>query len=484
MIALVLALVLVLAWVTPAAAQPSAPSQAPVEWEAIVRNLTRTEFWQFFEPLPSPAAGNAETAHIGNRLLAGVRWRRGLVDATAALQYVQFGGLDADAIGPGALGTSALYYDHSSDSSSSQVYLRTMSVAVRGIAKRLDLQVGRFGYTSGAERASGTAKIESVKRMRIDSRLIGEFEWSLYQRSFDGARADWRAVRWTLTAAAARPTQGGFEDASGVGIDDILVGNVAWTAAPGLLIPRTEVQAFATHYADHRRVSARPDNTGLSAAMVDAAITTVGFHTVSALPVGSRELDLLTWFGVQTGDWYEQSHRGLGWSLEGGHQWSKTAGAPWLRGGMLYMSGDGNPADARHGTFFPMLPTARRYSQSTLTTLANVRDTFAQVIVHPASALTARIDVHAIALASTADGWYSGSGATQEEGRIFGYTLRPSGGQRRVTNVVEGSLEWRIHPRWTAAVYGAVASAGPVVRRSFQEHPGGFFYLESLVSVF
>lgn len=474
-------LLVALACATPAAAQPSPP---PPEWQPIVRNLTRAEFWQFFEPPPSPTVGDPETAHIGNRLLAGLRWRRGRLDATAALQYVQFGGLPANAIGPGALGTGALYYDHAGDTSSSQVYLRTASIALRGIADRFDVHVGRFGYTSGAERASGTPKIESIKRMRIDSRLIGEFEWSLYQRSFDGVRADWRTPTWTLTGTALRPTQGGFEDAAGVGIDDLLVSNVAWTAAPGLVIPGTEVQAFAAIYADDRAVTARPDNTGLRAAVVDMVVTTLGGQTVSALPVGGGELDVLTWFAVQTGEWYEQSHRGAAWSVEGGYQWPKAPGAPWLRGGILYTSGDDDPADARHGTFFPVLPTVRRYSQSTLYTLANMRDVFAQVIVRPAPALTARLDIHTIALASAADGWYGGSGATQEEGRIFGYTLRPSGGQRRVTNVLEGSIEWRIHSRWTAAAYAAVATAGPVVRRSFQDRPAAFVYFEHHVSVF
>ena len=470
-----------LACATPAAAQPSAP---PAEWQPIVRNLTRAEFWQFFEPDPSPSAGDPETAHIGNRLFAGVRWRRGRLDATAALQYVQLGGLPADAIGPGTLGTGALYYDHAGDTSSSQVYLRTASLALRGIADRLDVQVGRFGYTSGAERASRTPKIESVKRLRIDSRLIGEFEWSLYQRSFDGLRADWRTPTWTLTGIALRPTQGGFEDAAGVGIEDVGVSSAVWTAAPGLLIPRTEVQAFAARYTDGRAVTARPDNTGLRAAAVDVGVTTFGGHTVSALPVRTGELDVLTWFAVQTGEWYEQSHRGMGWSVEAGHQWPKAPGAPWVRGGLLRTSGDDNPADGHHGTFFPMLPTVRRYSQSTLTTLANNRDVFAQIIVRPTAALTARVDIHALALASAADGWYGGSGATQEEGRIFGYTVRPSGGQQRVTNVLEASMEWRIHSRWTAAAYGAAATAGPVVRRSFRDRPAAFFYLESHVFIF
>src|SRR5688572_30268954 len=59
--------------------------------EPIVRNTTRAEFWRYYDPPPSsPAAatGDPTTRHIGNRLLAGVRMRKGPLDATAAVQYV------------------------------------------------------------------------------------------------------------------------------------------------------------------------------------------------------------------------------------------------------------------------------------------------------------------------------------------------------------------------------------------------------------
>jgi len=58
--------------------------------------------------------------------------------------------------------------------------------------------------------------------------------------------------------------------------------------------------------------------------------------------------------------------RFVGWGagmvdLEGGYQ-PKILPAlkPWLRGGYYYGSGDGNPNDNRHGTFFQILPTAPR----------------------------------------------------------------------------------------------------------------------------
>lgn len=99
-----------------------------------VRNTTRFELWRYYEPPPpSPTftPGDPSTLHAGNRLLAGLQLRKGRFDATAALQYVQFGGLPDDAIGPGALGTGALYFDHRANRASHQVYLKTATVAMR-----------------------------------------------------------------------------------------------------------------------------------------------------------------------------------------------------------------------------------------------------------------------------------------------------------------------------------------------------------------
>src|SRR5262245_20581531 len=98
------------------------PASVPAV-EPFVRNWTRAEAWHYFEPQPTNGTtltGDPTTAHIGNRLVGGVRLRRGSVDSTVALQYVQFGGLPSDAIGPGALGTGALYFDHSGSSASHQ----------------------------------------------------------------------------------------------------------------------------------------------------------------------------------------------------------------------------------------------------------------------------------------------------------------------------------------------------------------------------
>jgi hypothetical protein len=464
----------------PAEAQTTTPAAV----QPFVRNTTRVELWRYFDPPPPTATftpGDPSTAHVGNRLLAGLRWRRARLDTTFALQYVQFAGLPDDAIGPGALGTGALYFDHSGTSYSRQVYLKTASVAVRGIAKHLDVQAGRMPYTGGAENPSGIPKIESVKRQRLDSRLVGEFEWSLFQRAFDGIRADWVSSGIRITGSAFQPTQGGFEDAAGVSMSGVRVISAVLTTAPGTVVPKTELQVFTHRYRDRRAVTARPDNTGRTAAAVDVGITAFGGHLVSARNAGKGEIDALLWAAGQVGDWYEQDHRAFAVAAEAGYQWARTRWAPWIRGGASWFSGDNDPQDNRHGTFFPMLPTVRRYSQSTLYSMANLRDITLQVILRPRDTVTLRLDAHFLSLANPGDGWYAGSGATQESGRIFGYTLRPSGGGSRLMELVETSTDWRLGPHWSVNGYAGMASSGPVVRRSFASGPAAFFYLENVL---
>ena len=452
--------------------------------QPFVRNTTRFETWRYYAPPPPTATftpGDATTDHIGNRLLAGLRIRRGRLDATAAVQYVQFGGLPDDATGPGALGTGALYFDHSGDTASHQVYLKSAHVAFRGLGQHLDVQVGRMPYTSGAERPSGVPKIEAVKRQRLDSRLVGEFEWSLYQRAFDGIRVDWNERSYRVTASAFQPTQGGFEDAAGVSMSGVKVGSVVLTSAPGAVLPKTEVQLFTNAYGDTRDVTTRPDNTGLRVAAADIATVTFGGHAVAARTAGAGELDAVVWIAGQAGDWYEQRHRGFAMTAEAGYQWTKAPWSPWIHGGASWFSGDDDATDQTHGTFFPMVPTVRRYSQSTLYSMANLRDVMLQVMLRPSTNLNVRVDGHVLALANRADGWYAGSGATQESGRIFGYTLRQSGGERGLMRVVESSFDWRLRPQWSVNGYLGVASSGPVVRRSFTSGPAVFFYLENVV---
>jgi hypothetical protein len=461
-------------------AGPPAPTPSP-ETRWFLRDWTRVESWHYFTP--RPGGGDPDYTDLANRLQVGVERRAPRFDAAFAAQYVQFGGLPAHASGPGPLGAGALYFDQSARTDSHQLYLRYLNVRLKSALPGLDVQLGRVGYTSGAESLSGEPAIEAVRRLRLDSRLLGEFEWALYQRAFDGVRADLDRPGWHATGALFRPTQGGFENAAGAEITRIGLVHGAVTFKPGSALRHTEWQLFADRYDDTREVQARPDNTGRSANAVDVHINTFGSSVVGAYPTGSGQIDVVGWVAGQTGAWYEQSHRAWAGAAELGRQWSNAAGRPWLRAGLFHASGDAAPADSSHGTFFPVMPTVRKYSLSTVYGLMNLDDRFVQAFFVPAAALTVRIDLHRLDLASAADLWYSGSGATQKTGTNFGYAGRRSNGATALGTMLEGSVDRAISRRWSVNAYAGVMKAGDVVCGTFAGDWLTFGYVESVVQL-
>jgi hypothetical protein len=466
-VALVLA---VLGGASPAAAQVPPPPPRADSLTLFVRDWTRVEAWRFFEP--SPDAANPDYTYVANRLLVGAERRRRRYDLVGAVQYVHMGPLPTAAVAPnplGPLGAGALYFAQGGrQRTSAHLYLRYLNVRVKDVMPGWSVQAGRMGYTSGAESPSGDANVDAVKRLRVDSRLLGEFEWSHYQRGFDGVRTDVDRPRYHLTAAFLRPTQGGFEDNGNVHIEDINV--VAGTVAvkPGAGLRHSTWEAFAMRYDDTRAVTARPDNSGQNAAAVDLHVTTVGTLLAGVYPLASnRHLDVLVWTAWQTGDWYGQTHRAATVVVESGVQWRGAPGRPWIRGGITRATGDADGSDARHQTFFPILPTVRKYSLSTTYAVMNLQDAFIQVLTTPRRNMAVRVDVHRLTLASAADRWYYGSGATQRAGQTFGYAGRPSGGSRDLGTMLEGSVDYRFTGRWSVNGYLGVFTGGEVVRHNF-----------------
>ena len=150
-----------------------------------------------------------------------------------------------------------------------------------------------------------------------------------------------------------------------------------------------------------------------------------------------------------------------------GYQWSTTAWRPWLRAGFFRGSGDATPADAIHGTFFPVMPTVRKYSLSTVYSLMNLSDVFVQTLFVPSPTLSVRVDLHRLDLVTAADRWYAGSGATQKAGTNFGYAGRRSNGATSLGTMLEGSADRAISRRWSVNGYVGVMKGGDVVRGTF-----------------
>jgi len=203
--------------------------------------------------------------------------------------------------------------------------------------------------------------------------------------------------------------------------------------------------------------------------------------TAASTPREGRQWDGLIWLVGQTGAWYEQRHRAYGVAVEGGHQWTAAAWRPWVRAGYLRASGDDDPGDDRHGTFFQMLPTVRRYAQTATYSQMNHTDAFVQTILRPAPSLGVRLDLHRIGLVSARDGWYFGSGATQSRGTTFGFATRPSNGRTDLGVSTEAGVDYTLSPHWSVNAFLGVIRGGEVVRRSFAGPTLKFGYVESVV---
>lgn len=443
-------------------------------------NVTRVESWSYFQPNVPPdlqaiAAGDPDYTFIANRSELGVHVTGDRFDLGGAFNYVRIENLPTNAIGPGGLGTGAFYFAATGLSYSYQLYVGELTLRVKSRDRRASFTIGRMPFSSGGEYVSRNAAVDRLRRERLQSRLIGNFEWSYYQRRFDGIRFDLDRSPWHVNAAAFLPTQGGFEESTNLTMPKVQVADAAVSRSTST----ADYQVFAYLYRDRRLHTAVVDNTRRSDRPVDITVATFGGSYARVIPAGAREIDVVAWGAAQTGDWYGEAHRAGSVALEGGHRWARAPLRPWLRGGYLWASGDGDQNDPRHGTFFQMLPSSRQYALSSVYAQMNVRDLFAQLTVEP-SKFRARIEVHAVHLANGEDLWYQGSGATASKDRFFGFAGRAAGRRTSLGSIVEGAIDVPIKKYWSIGSYAAIMSAGDAVQYMFTGKALTFWSVENV----
>jgi hypothetical protein len=443
-------------------------------------NVTRVESWSYFQPSVPPelqamAAGDPDYTFFGDRAELGVRVEGSRFDLSGGFNYVRIENLPTDAIGPGGLGTGAFYFAATGLSYSYQLYVGELTLRVKSRDRRASFTIGRMPFSSGGEYVSHNAAVDRLRRERLQSRLIGNFEWSYYQRRFDGLRVDVDRSSWHLSAAAFMPTQGGFEESTNLTMPKVQVADVAVSRST-----RTaDYQVFGYLYRDRRSNTAVVDNTRRSDRPVDITIATFGGSYARVMPSATGEIDVVAWGAAQSGEWYGAAHRAGSVAVEGGHRWASAPLKPWLRGGYLWASGDGDQNDPRHHTFFQMLPSSRQYALSSVYAQMNVRDAFAQLTVEP-SKFRARIEVHAVHLANGADLWYQGSGATASKDRYFGFAGRAAGRHTSLGSVVEAAVDIPITKYWSVSSYAARMSAGDAVQYLFTDKALTFWSVENV----
>lgn len=442
-------------------------------------NVTRVESWSFFTP--PPGGGTPKYTFPATRVRFGVGVEAERVALAGAFSYVRAENLPPGAIGPLALGSGGFYYASAAATYSYQLYLSELTFTLHSPDRRWSLGVGRMQYASGVEAPAADERIDRLKRLRLDGRLIGGFDWSMYQRRFDGVRASLDRPGWQATGAWMMPTQGGYEESANLTITRLQLGGGAITLKPGAAGPGGEAQFFTYLYRDRRDIEVRPDNTGLPASSADVTIAALGGSHVGAFHTAAGDVDTLVWVAGEVGDWYGQAHSAYAVAAEAGHRWIAAPLRPWLRGGVSRASGDRNPGDDRHGTFFPMLPSARTYALSAVYTGMNLMDVFAQVLLEGDARWRGRVDLHQVSLADAADRWYHGSGATARRGLFFGFSGRPSGGGSTLGTILEGTLDVTLMKYWSMNGYIGRMWGGDVVRASFDGDRLSFWYIENVI---
>jgi hypothetical protein len=297
--------------------------------------------------------------------------------------------------------------------------------------------------------------------------LIGPFSFTHVGRSFDGLQFARNAKVGNFTLFAARPTEGVFQLNSNVQLDvDLYYG--AFTRPLKHKNGESEFRTFALHYHDGRRVLKIDDRPqSLRAADTEnIRLTTLGGHYIGVRKAGSGKADFLAWGAGQFGRWGNLDHRAAAIAVEAGYQPGGSKAAqklkPWFRAGYFRSTGDGDPNDGTHGTFFQVLPTPRIYARMPWFNLMNNEDVFGEMILRPHKTLTIRTDVHHLRLSSSKDLWYLGGGAFQK--RTFGFVGRQGNGDKTLGTMFDVSTDYNVTARTTLSFYLAGVRGGGLAK--------------------
>ncbi|MBI2485969.1 MAG: alginate export family protein [Deltaproteobacteria bacterium] len=340
----------------------------------------------------------------------------------------------------GAFGPGPLYFSASDDDTGpgnfqiAEAYLQIKDFPVLGFY----LTGGRIGFLDGAEVLYGEPKIDWVIKARLSERLIGNWDWVNIGRRFDGGTFGFGNRIFDLNVFGANVLQGGydFDDGLWKELDHVVVVGGSFTLKKDVIVPGTQFKVFNYFYFDDR-------TPARELAGDDLEINTTGASIVGAYEVGPGQMDLLLWFAFQTGDFGDLDQKAFGFIGEIGYQFLQVPLKPWLRIGLAYASGDDDPDDSDHGTFFNMVPTNHKwYGYADAVAFSNLEDYYFQLILTPHSKVAFAIDGHLFRLASDDEFWISGSGPFNNE--VFGYAFNKPVSGEDIKRNLGGELDFTL----------------------------------------
>jgi Alginate export len=478
---IIFATVLMTAAHADAQTSPDAIKLGDVDFTATLRS--REYVWDWF---PTPGPYKNEYAYSGNLLRLNFAEKRGPFDFDAEIAVPFLLDLPNNATAPapqGALGLGSNYFAANSNRQfAAMAFAKQLFGRYRfGVKEEQSIQAGRFEFNDASELAPKNATIAVLKRDRVSQRLIGTFGWSDVGRSFDGLRYSWTQPATDFTFVGATPTRGVFQT-DGWGWNRIGFAYAAFTKDWGHGNHSADTRFFAIDYDDFRHIL-KTDNRPAAVRRGDTEnihLQTWGGHSLHAFTAKAGTMDALAWAAFQTGRWGTQTQRAWAYDFEGGFQPAiLKILKPWIRAGYTAGSGDGNPNDNKHETFFQILPTPRPYARFPFFNMMNTEDAFGALVLRPHAKVTISSEYHSLRLTNASDLWYSGGGAYQPW--TFGYTGRAVSGQRSLANLYDMSVEYRANRHMTLTGYLGYAQGRAVIRQIYPAGTDGRLgYLEAL----
>src|SRR5581483_9705119 len=444
----------------------------PLVLSAVVQN--REEVWDWFNPgVVKGGMDENQYNFLGSWIRAGVGYQLDGVKGFAELMSPFFINLPNRAIAPppkGLLGLGANYYQPHGNVNDASVFLKQGYVEFDPtLLGGFDFKGGRFEFFDGSEYQPRDldSELNWLLLNRIAQHLVANFGFSDVMRSFDGATIAYARPGWQATLMYGVPTKGVYDLH---GMDEIRNTDLVYAslnAGPELfssdLWGQSLGRIFYIYYNDSRGLPL-VDNRGLSGRQADTgpvSIDTVGGDYVRAERAGPGVADVLLWTAGQFGSWGSQSQRAYSVVAETGYRLDRIAWKPWLRIGYSVGSGDSNPNDGVHETFFQILPTPRLYAFFPFFNMMNLDNAMAQLILKPLPQLEVQSSLHGLWLDSNKDLWYAGGGAFDNS--IFGYTGRPSFGRDYLGALADCQITWKINGHIAAQIYYGHAFGGSVV---------------------
>lgn len=426
---------------------------------------TRIENWTWF----TPGSGDPKYSYDGSTIRFGISQKRNLFDWALELEAPVLLHLPTNSVAPGAqgqLGQGASYYIANSKQANVAMLFPKQAFIRRKLFNTTSttLRVGRFEFQDGGEVVAKDPTIAVIKRDRIQQRLLGPFTFAHVMRSFDGFHLVYNKPKINYTVIGAAPTRGVFQ-VDGWGWIKTAFGYGAITGQLPGKTTTAEWRVFAICYDDWRRIT-KADNRSAALRAGDLAnirIGTYGAHYVQATKTSAGTVDLMAEFALQNGSWGALQQRAGMFDVEAGFQPKILPElSPWIRAGYYRGSGDKDPNDTKHGTFFQILPTARPYARFPFFDMMNNLDRFGMLTLKPHKRVVFKSEVHSLRLTSRNDLWYAGGGAYQPW--TFGYQSRSGAGSESLANLYDASVDVTVSPHFSVTPYYGYAAGKAVIQ--------------------